>query len=92
VLEQILAEFAARHPFQAGMEQGQTTAANLQVPCQQAVEAARVLATRFPSTWTHRRGAAPGEDETLEDDGRIDLQEALAIAGAIVSGVMRLRA
>ncbi len=28
----------------------------------------------------------------LADDGRIDLQEALAIAGAIVSGVMRLRA
>lgn len=28
----------------------------------------------------------------LEDDGRIDAQEALAIAGAIVSGVMRLRA
>ncbi len=34
---------------------------------EEAVEAARVLATRFPSTWTHRRGAAPGEDETLED-------------------------
>ncbi len=28
----------------------------------------------------------------IEDDGRIDPQEALAIAGSIVSGVMRLRA
>ena len=34
---------------------------------EEAVEAALVLATRFPVTWSHRRGAAPGEDETLDD-------------------------
>jgi hypothetical protein len=34
---------------------------------EEAVEAALVLATRFPVTWTHRRGTAPGEDETLDD-------------------------
>jgi len=32
-----------------------------------AVEAALVLATRFPTTWTHRRGTAPGDEETLEE-------------------------
>jgi hypothetical protein len=32
-----------------------------------AVEAALILATRFPTTWNHRRGTAPGEDETLDD-------------------------
>jgi hypothetical protein len=32
-----------------------------------AVEAALVLASRFPATWTHRRGSAPREEETLED-------------------------
>ena len=34
---------------------------------EEAVEAALVLATRFPVTWSHRRGTAPGEDETLDD-------------------------
>ncbi len=34
---------------------------------EEAVEAALVLATRFPSTWNLRRGTAPGEEETLED-------------------------
>nr|WP_167816264.1 HNH endonuclease signature motif containing protein [Methanocorpusculum sp. GPch4] len=32
-----------------------------------AVEAALVLASRFPATWTHRRGSAPREEETLDD-------------------------
>ncbi len=34
---------------------------------EEAVEAALVLATRFPSTWNLRRGRAPGEEETLEE-------------------------
>jgi hypothetical protein len=34
---------------------------------EEAVEAALVLASRFPATWTQRRGTAPGEAETLED-------------------------
>jgi len=32
-----------------------------------AVEASLVLATRFPTTWAHRRGSAPGDEETLEE-------------------------
>ena len=32
-----------------------------------AVEAARVLASRFPVTWNLRSGTAPGEEETLEE-------------------------
>ncbi len=34
---------------------------------EEAVEAALVLASRFPATWNHRRGSAPGDEETLED-------------------------
>jgi len=34
---------------------------------EEAVEAALVLATRFPSAWNLRRGTPPGEEETLED-------------------------
>ncbi len=34
---------------------------------EEAVEAALVLAARFPVTWSHRRGSAPGEEETLEE-------------------------
>jgi len=32
-----------------------------------AVEAALVLASRFPVTWNHRKGTAPGDEETLEE-------------------------
>ncbi len=32
-----------------------------------AVEAARVLASRFPVTWNLRKGTAPGNEETLEE-------------------------
>ncbi len=34
---------------------------------EEAVEAALVLASRFPVTWSHRRGSAPREEETLDD-------------------------
>ncbi len=34
---------------------------------EEAVEAALVLAARFPSTWNLRRGAAPGDEEPLEE-------------------------
>jgi hypothetical protein len=51
---------------------------------------------RVPFLETLRKAALASDEDLLrelvEDDGRIDLQEAVAIAGAIVSGVMRLRA
>ena len=34
---------------------------------EEAVEAALVLASRFPATWNLRLGTAPGEEETLEE-------------------------
>ncbi len=34
---------------------------------EEVVEAALVLASRFPATWNLRRGRAPGEEETLEE-------------------------
>ncbi len=34
---------------------------------EEAVEAALVLAARFPTTWSLRLGAAPGDEETLEE-------------------------
>ncbi len=34
---------------------------------EEAVEAALVLATRFPAAWNLRLGTAPGEEETLEE-------------------------